>query len=353
MHAVELMEVIIGLVFVVLLVSIIIALVNEIIVTNIKMRSKMLKKAIKRLLDDPGTHDEVLGDKFYNHPLINKLSTKVNSNPSYISPSTFSKVIVDVLSDEGITKDLDEAIKRLPEDSETRAALLALYYDAQRDINKFKLNIEQWFDESMRRLTGWYKRYTQVQLFILGLLAAVIMNVDLVHIAKELSDNKETRIAMVESARDYVRSKQDHASAENRAFIDIIEKDRLRFTEIKLTSPEAILDSSSIDSMSTVISGNEKSIEHYQAQIKGYEGELKNIKSQVNEFSGLVGIFWEGKVTNPKSLFKAVKNAPYSAYLGWLITALATSLGSAFWFDLLKKLINIRGSAKAESTVKN
>jgi hypothetical protein len=30
--------------------------------------------------------------------------------------------------------------------------------------------------------------------------------------------------------------------------------------------------------------------------------------------------------------------------LGWLLTALAISLGAPFWFDLLKKVINIRGA---------
>jgi len=33
--------------------------------------------------------------------------------------------------------------------------------------------------------------------------------------------------------------------------------------------------------------------------------------------------------------------------LGWLITALAVSLGAPFWFDLLNKFVNIRASGKA------
>ena len=32
------------------------------------------------------------------------------------------------------------------------------------------------------------------------------------------------------------------------------------------------------------------------------------------------------------------------AFLGWLITALAISLGSPFWFDILNKLVKVRGS---------
>jgi hypothetical protein len=30
--------------------------------------------------------------------------------------------------------------------------------------------------------------------------------------------------------------------------------------------------------------------------------------------------------------------------VGWLITGLAVALGAPFWFDLLNKLVNLRGS---------
>jgi hypothetical protein len=40
--------------------------------------------------------------------------------------------------------------------------------------------------------------------------------------------------------------------------------------------------------------------------------------------------------------------------LGWLVTGLAVSLGAPFWFDILSKLVNIRGTgdkpAKASDT---
>jgi hypothetical protein len=33
--------------------------------------------------------------------------------------------------------------------------------------------------------------------------------------------------------------------------------------------------------------------------------------------------------------------------LGWVITALAASLGAPFWFDLLNRFVNVRASGKA------
>jgi len=38
--------------------------------------------------------------------------------------------------------------------------------------------------------------------------------------------------------------------------------------------------------------------------------------------------------------------------LGWLITALAISLGAPFWFDLLNKLMTLRGSIKTKDASK-
>jgi len=38
--------------------------------------------------------------------------------------------------------------------------------------------------------------------------------------------------------------------------------------------------------------------------------------------------------------------------LGWLITALAISFGAPFWFDLLNRLVDLRGSGKKPEPVK-
>ncbi|MEO8630927.1 MAG: hypothetical protein ABI612_22940 [Betaproteobacteria bacterium] len=37
--------------------------------------------------------------------------------------------------------------------------------------------------------------------------------------------------------------------------------------------------------------------------------------------------------------------------IGWLITGLAVTLGALFWFDLLNKLVNLRGSGPKPAAV--
>ena len=38
--------------------------------------------------------------------------------------------------------------------------------------------------------------------------------------------------------------------------------------------------------------------------------------------------------------------------LGWLVTGLAISLGAPFWFDLLNRLVDLRGAGKRPEPVK-
>ena len=39
------------------------------------------------------------------------------------------------------------------------------------------------------------------------------------------------------------------------------------------------------------------------------------------------------------------------SFLGWIITALAISLGAPFWFDLLNKLVKFRGTGNTKDII--
>ncbi|HAQ20757.1 MAG TPA: hypothetical protein DCR40_16225 [Prolixibacteraceae bacterium] len=63
------------------------------------------------------------------------------------------------------------------------------------------------------------------------------------------------------------------------------------------------------------------------------------IKNDIKKGNGLPGLgpdSYEG-ITRELGIF-------VSALIGWIITALALSPGAPFWFDLLNKMMKLRGS---------
>jgi len=67
-------------------------------------------------------------------------------------------------------------------------------------LELFTHQIEAWFDDSMNRVSGWYKRQSQLILFILGFTIAMIFNVDTLEITNKLSTDKDARGKLVQIA---------------------------------------------------------------------------------------------------------------------------------------------------------
>ena len=71
---------------------------------------------------------------------------------------------------------------------------------ADGDLDKARVNLEGWFDASMDRVSGWYKRTTQLWLFVIGMVIAVAMNVNIFSVTESLWRDKELRQAIVTQA---------------------------------------------------------------------------------------------------------------------------------------------------------
>jgi hypothetical protein len=379
------LDVIIGLVFIYLLYSMLATIIQELIATKLAFRSKVLEKAILRMLEDgKSTTKYRIGDRlkgfwhllgkpnmlkdkkiapwFYAHPLIKYLGEdNFYSKPAYISAQNFSKVILDLLHGiEGedqinilkiknsiqngtiktlnIEKTIDKnnpAIEALNLQSnqsgietinkDTALFLQSLWKDAEGDIEKFRLKLEQWFDDTMERASGWYKRYTKYILFVFGLLIAVGFNVDSIAIAKKLARDPKLRQQLVENADNYLKRKQQSGAElqqmRDKGF-DTATKSKVFFAEAK----------SNDDSLS------KKSKELVDSANSMISGDIKN----VNELLGL-----GYNCHHPVLLhifFFAYDDASFINFTGWFLTALAISMGAPFWFDLLNKLINLRST---------
>src|SRR6478736_1745580 len=233
------LDVVIGLVFIYLLYSLYATIIMEFVSSFLGLRARNLNYALKRILMDEKKYDShgkrwlsqllttvtsvwgkstnlknrYLYNEFFDQPNIKYVSSGgLNNKPSYLNPENFSKGVIDVLKDRdpdiSVLAGVEQGLSKLPEDSETRKHLQSLLDDANNDVVKFKILLEQWYNETMDRATGWFKRSTQVILVAIGFILAISFNVDSIAIIKKLSTDKEAREQLVKIATDFT---QDNA----------------------------------------------------------------------------------------------------------------------------------------------
>ena len=107
--------------------------------------------------------------------------------PSYIEPSQFAGALMDVLRiDQNLTSDIKQRITAKVTDLQLRSFLTGLVDRTRADPVKFQSVLAEWFENAMNRLSGTYKRKTQIWTFAIALIMAGLMNVSSIHIDREL-----------------------------------------------------------------------------------------------------------------------------------------------------------------------
>jgi len=303
------LEVVIGVIFVYLLLSVLCTAANEWVASVTRRRGEMLRKGIRQLLENQPTHGE--GDReaflreFYKHPLITSLMHDEN-HPTYLAPRTFTAVVTDLLTaaTPGAVDfdDLEEGGKGLPEGN-VKKSVLALVQRSNRNLEVAQLAIEGWFNDAMDRVNGWYKRRTQVWTIIIALALTLVANADTIHIVRQLGSDPVLRAAVVEEAK--VRAQKP------RPTISVEYKDEDDPTNPTVTQNE----------------GN---------QLSDKERDL---------LGQMLG--WHENVFKDKAGKPLELRVWFERIIGWLLTLLALSLGAPFWFDMLNKIMNVRFSGKS------
>jgi len=188
-------DVVIGLIFTFCAVSLAVSALTEAVATALKWRAKNLLDGVADLLNDPQVTGLALD--IYNHGLVNpqasgtaKSKAGIEIKPSYIDPRQFASALVEVA---GIASNastttaaqVNGAIAGIP-NPQLQKALQGMADRAGGDLNKFRTEISQWFDDAMDRVSGIYKRRIQVWSFVIALLLCIVLNIDSLRIAKTL-----------------------------------------------------------------------------------------------------------------------------------------------------------------------
>lgn len=206
-------EVVVGLAFLYFVLSIVASAVSEAISGALNLRGNTLHRGIANLLtgelplpakpavvDDqaPPASDGETFWRVYTHPLVSSYGGR--RQPSYLSASSFRDALLDstrVLDAGGLQEGLD----RLPAGGQVQKVLTSLARSVQYDEGRFRTAIEQWYDRSMERVSGWYKRNTQIMLFVVGFLLALAINANAGQAALRLWNDDSLRHGLVAEAQ--------------------------------------------------------------------------------------------------------------------------------------------------------
>ncbi|MEJ7740166.1 MAG: hypothetical protein WKF97_22320 [Chitinophagaceae bacterium] len=370
MSALQMLDVAIGIIFIYLLLSFISSAVNEIIESFLKKRASDLQRGIRELLQPVDDNEGGLLEKFYMHPLIYGLYVKpYNSKstknlPSYIPSRNFALAVMDLIlpaqesnlsgsvgggdvPKPGVSapdatvasSELLQVIQGLPDSSDKRdllrkfmekgmasdnrirslqplraavlkwdeskasRALLALIDAAGDDIDLARQNIENWYDTTMDRVSGWYRHRVQRILIGIGFATAFLMNADSIAIYKSLANDPPLRNALVSASQEYAKTANLQRDSARQTPEERVENNIKRLHELRLPI--------------------------------GWDWNKEDVRNK--------NYITHAALAIPD---KTDIGAWIRKFFGWLITAMAISLGAPFWFDLLNKFMVIRSTVK-------
>jgi hypothetical protein len=181
------MEVVIGMAFCYGSLALTVTTLQEALSATFSLRAGMLRACIQRMLRDPqftGTARAVYAHLLISaHDDLTDAHAPPHPGPSYIEPANFAIALIDAIRIGGA--ELDSAIAAVP-DPQLRRTLNTLYVQAGGDVQRFQAALGGWFDSTMARLSGAYKRRQLLVSFLLALLLAILLNIDSIHLFQTL-----------------------------------------------------------------------------------------------------------------------------------------------------------------------
>jgi hypothetical protein len=224
------LELAISMIFLYLMLSAASSAIQEIIANWRRWRAKTLEKGIA------GLFNEDFKDKLYQLPLIESLCSpnargQLIHKPSYIPSATFALAVLDLALKNNIALPGSPAPPAAapvpppaanaapPEGAAAAAAnslspesiakttqlLISLLLGAQ-NVQEQRKRIEDWFNDSMDRVSGWYKRTSHAWLWIIGIVLCLIVNADSISLFKVFWNDPTLRAATVAAADEHVKN---------------------------------------------------------------------------------------------------------------------------------------------------
>lgn len=276
-------DVALGLVLFYIVLSLVVSAVQEWVASLFGLRAKNLRAGLENLIDGPGPGAE-FARMVYDHPLVKNMA-RAKKLPSYIAPETLSTVLLEVVAQ----KELEKSYSACTPD---QVRELVEQIDPESPLKRI---LEAFVDDSASVQEGLKKRVAEW--FDEGMI--------------RVSGWYKRRVKVLRVVISAVVTMLTNASTVQVA-TELWKNDALRTTlaqqavEVADEGTEAIGDDS---------------LEQLRSFPIGWRTDS------------------DGAIIWPDGWL-----AWLATLIGWLITVAAVSLGAPFWFDLLGKVANLRGS---------
>ncbi|WP_254560829.1 hypothetical protein [Dyadobacter diqingensis] len=327
-----------------------------------------------------------------------------NTKPSYLSKELYANTLIAILGRRGRgICERDRVFMGVETNSthfgvQTSQRFKEMLNASNGELPLFRTCLEEEFTEMMDRVNGWYKRKLGFILFWVGFLMCMALNVDTFQIVHILVNSPEARQKMVALAQQAVKDKDEgtawtQISPDSSTYTALLEDSYARAFR-NAREAEFLLgkgwDFDGVAEDIKVEDGKIKEAKKYlkrskilqikecKDQIETSDLPVAELKSKIADYYNLVQNERE-KVLNPigkllgkniysidsasltkgnvlkasvePGLFRKVKIVlcrtlpPWRIkFWGIVLSALALSLGSNFWFDLLRRLVAIRSA---------
>ncbi|MEM6932710.1 MAG: hypothetical protein AAF526_03905 [Pseudomonadota bacterium] len=295
----------ITLTFIILVLSLFASLAVEAVSAALATRGTLLRERVFEMFADPeGTG---FARSLMNSPLIASLSDG-RRPPSYIPASTFALAVVTELAERRL-----DTLAKLP--PPLRAIALATGISSEDERKAFQAEVEAWYDRCMERLSGTFRRSARTRLFIAGFVLAAALNADMLRIASSLWEHRLAlgpAVERIEEIQEEVAEKAREAGTTVDLFLMDPDNEEFRRSIAGVFSSDGPLTMVGLPI--------------------GWALEQFDCEKDTCTATEIVDAALE------------IENWSIVPLIGWVLTALAILPGTNFWFDVLGKLLKIRGA---------
>ncbi|MBT9311876.1 hypothetical protein [Leptothoe kymatousa] len=161
-------------------------------------------------------------------------------------------------------------------------------------VRLFQSEVEQWYDRGMDRAAGVYRRNSKIVGILIGVAIAAAVNADTFYIANRLTVDEAVRASVIQT-----------------------------------------IDQVSLESLVSDTGGDDLS--------EDLQSLSDAVQTTLSDYALPIGR--SPKLLATQAVLEQSWRFPIPRYIfGWLVTGVAVSMGSSFWFDALRRITSVRTS---------